>query len=312
MFTPDDLQGRLLFAIPKKGRLHEQVLKLLSGADIQFRRSNRVDIALCSNMPIALVFLGASDIAKFVAGGNVDIGITGQDMLIEYDSQVVQLLPLGFGKCDLSVQVPISSGITSPEQLIGKRIVTSFSNVTSRFFKQLEDQKSLEDIKKDLQTPAKFQGTTKTSITHLGGSVEAACGLGLAEGIVDLVESGETMRAAKLMQICVLLSSQAVLICNPKKQDSNPLIETIRRRIKGVIDAQKFVLCNYNVHRDHLAAAKKITPGKRAPTVSPLDDDNWVAVSSMVLKKDLGATMDQLADVGAHDILVFNIENCRD
>lgn len=106
----EDLKDRLLFAIPKKGRLYEKTLALLKGADIQFTRNNRLDIALCSNMPIALVFLGASDIAKFVAGGNVDIGITGQDMLIENECLVDQLTELGFGKCDLCVQVPIASG----------------------------------------------------------------------------------------------------------------------------------------------------------------------------------------------------------
>ncbi|KAJ3347111.1 ATP phosphoribosyltransferase (ATP-PRTase) (ATP-PRT), partial [Kappamyces sp. JEL0680] len=126
-----ELQGRLLFAVPKKGRLNEQVMKLLEGADIQFRRSNRLDIALSTNLPIALIFLNASDIAKFVGEGNVDIGITGQDMCVENGVVVEELLPLGFGKCALQVQVPIASGIKSVDELIGKRIVTSFDNVVA-------------------------------------------------------------------------------------------------------------------------------------------------------------------------------------
>ena len=99
-----DLSERLLFAIPKKGRLYEQVLTLLQGADIQFHRKSRLDIALSSNLPLALVFLPAADIAKFVGDGNVDLGITGQDMVSEGSADVEQLLHLGFGKCSLCVQ----------------------------------------------------------------------------------------------------------------------------------------------------------------------------------------------------------------
>lgn len=305
------LQGRLIFAIPKKGRLYEKSLELLKGADIQFRRSLRLDIALSTNQPVALVFLGASDIAKFVAGGNVDIGITGQDMLVENVSQVVQLLPLGFGRCDLCIQVPIASKITDPAELVGKRIVTSFETITNRYFHALEQNIAPEMIKQGLLTVKPFQGETRTQVTYVGGSVEAACSLGLADAIIDLVESGETMRAAKLMPIETIMSSQAVLICNPQKHDSNPLIETIKRRIEGVIAADRFALCNYNVRRSNLAAATKLTPGKTAPTVSPLENEDWVAVSSMVVKKDVAVIMDKLTLAGAEDILILEIHNCR-
>jgi ATP phosphoribosyltransferase len=127
-----EIQDRLLFAIPKKGRLNEQCMALLKGADIKFTRKNRLDIALCINLPIALVFLNASDIAKYVAQGNVDLGITGQDMLAEYGSPVEELMSLGFGNCNLQIMVPIQSGIKSVDELIGKRIVTSFQNITNR------------------------------------------------------------------------------------------------------------------------------------------------------------------------------------
>ena len=151
----------------------------------------------------------------------------------------------------------------------------------------------------------------KTVINYVSGSVEAACSLGLADGIVDLVESGETMKAAKLHSIATLFESEAVLICNPNKRRSNPLIETIKRRIEGVIAAQKYVLINYNVSRDVLLETSLITPGRTAPTVSPLEKDNWVAVSAMVLKKNVADIMDKLTALGALDILVFDIHNCR-
>jgi ATP phosphoribosyltransferase len=129
--------------------------------------------------------------------------------------------------------------------------------------------------------------------------------------IVDLVESGETMRAAKLKPLTSLLSSQAVLICNPKKHKTNPLIETIKRRIEGVIAAQKYVYINYNIERAYLQQASKITPGRKAPTISPLENVDWVAVSAMVLKAQVAEIMDHLTDLGAQDILVFAIHNCR-
>jgi ATP phosphoribosyltransferase len=128
-----DLKDRLLFAVPKKGRLHEQCVELLQGADIQFHRKSRLDIALSTNLPIALVFLNASDIAKFVGEGNVDIGITGQDMIQENGVKVDELLQLGFGKCQLQFLVPIESSIQTVDDLVGKRIVTSFETTVNRY-----------------------------------------------------------------------------------------------------------------------------------------------------------------------------------
>jgi ATP phosphoribosyltransferase len=291
-----DLEARLLFAIPKKGRLHDQVMTLLSGADIQFHRKNRLDIALSTNLPIALVFLPAADIAQFVSEGNVDLGITGQDMVAEAGvTNLKELIQLGFGKCKLCVQVPISSEFKSAKDLVGKRIATSFDRLVSKYFQSLE-----------LEMNGKA-----TKINSVSGSVEAACALGLADGIVDLVESGETMHAAKLHAIDTVMTTQAVLICNPAKLDTNPLIHKIVRRIEGVIVAQRFLLCTYNVQRNQLSNAIKITPGKKAPTISPLEHDEWVSVSSMVSKSEVVNIMDQLEEIGAQDILITEIKNAR-
>ncbi|KAJ3112899.1 ATP phosphoribosyltransferase (ATP-PRTase) (ATP-PRT) [Phlyctochytrium bullatum] len=295
-----DLSDRLLFGIPKKGRLHEQVMALLKGSDIQFHRKNRLDIALSTNHPIALVFLPAADIAQFVGKGNVDIGITGQDMVAESEAEVEELLQLGFGKCRLCVQVPNSTSYVTSKDLVGKRIATSFETLVRSHFDKLE-----EDMRKEGLNPP------RTAVSYVSGSVEAACALGLADAIVDLVESGETMHAAKLHDIETILSSEAVLICNPKKHLTNPLVERVKRRIEGVIVAQRYVLCTYNIPREKLAEAVKITPGKKAPTVSPLEHGNWAAVSVMVMKSKIVDIMDQLEDIGAQDILVTEIKNAR-
>lgn len=123
-------------------------------------------------------------------------------------------------------------------------------------------------------------------------------------------ESGETMRAAGLKAIDTVVDSQSVLI-KSRNPSNVELVELIAARIRGVITAQRFVLCQYNIERSRLGEAKQITPGKRAPTITTLDEEGWVAVSSMVEKKKIALVMDDLTRVGAQDILVLDIHNTR-
>ncbi|KAI4155829.1 MAG: hypothetical protein LQ340_000736 [Diploschistes diacapsis] len=307
------LGGRLLFAIPKKGRLQQPTLDLLSGSSIEFKREHRLDIALVKNHDIALVFLPAADIPTFVGEGRVDLGITGQDQVSEYEadassvgaSGVVEVLNLGFGKCKLQVQVPEESKFQSARDLIGHRLATSFMGLTERFFAKLEGTNG-----QSANGEAVVVGKLKTKIRSLGGSVETACTLGVADGIVDLVESGETMRAAGLRAVDTVIDSAAVLI-RSKTSSNQKLIDLITSRIKGFINAQKYALCQYNIPRSTLQEAKKITPGKTAPSVTPLESPGWVAVSAMVLKEEMAPVMDRLREVGAEGILEVAISNSR-
>ncbi|KAJ7162823.1 ATP phosphoribosyltransferase [Mycena filopes] len=294
----------MLVALTEKvqGRLHEKCLSILAGADIQFRRHHRLDVCLVVNHPIALVFLPASDIPSFVGKGNVDLGITGHDVILEAQMQglVTEVMRLGFGKCALQVQVPEAGPIKTVEDLAGKRVVTSFEVLSAEYFATIDARLQLS-------------GDAKTHIEYVGGSVEAACALGLADGIVDLVESGDTMRAAGLHAIATVLDSEAVLIKSsvPKHANLAPLIELITSRIAGVVAANKYVVCEYNIPRAQLHAATAITPGRRAPTISPLEAEDWLAVTSMVEKGKIATIMDSLVAVGAEDIMVFNLDNCR-
>ncbi|KAK6462046.1 ATP phosphoribosyltransferase (ATP-PRTase) (ATP-PRT) [Scheffersomyces coipomensis] len=297
------LPDRLLFAVPKKGRLYEKCCELLSGADIEFRRSNRLDIALSTNLPVALIFLPAADIPIFVGEGNCDLGITGLDQIEEASmvDNIKDLLDLNFGKCKLQIQVPAAGDVTSPEQLIGKKIVSSFTKLSTDYFKALEKITDTEDL--------------KTQIRYVGGSVEASCALGVADAIVDLVESGETMKAAGLKPIETVLSTSAHLISS-KTPKFPEIVEIIHQRFEGIMAAQKYVLCEYNAPRSILPIVLKITPGRRSATVSALEKrpdetEEWVAVSSMVERKAKSDVMDQLKKAGASDILVFDISNCR-
>ncbi|KAI5866581.1 ATP phosphoribosyltransferase [Durotheca rogersii] len=331
------LEGRLLFAVPKKGRLNQATLNLLEGADIQFKRENRLDIALVKNLPIALVFLPAADIPTFVGEGRVDLGITGWDQVLEHDAGVRALhrarrfsgeitpeeesernsqgsgcesvMDLEFGSCRLQVQVPEKGAFDSPKDLIGKNIGTSFVHLAEKYFADLELEVDAASEKPN-GSPAKFTSKLRTKIIELSGSVEAACALGVADGIIDLVESGETMKAAGLKPIDTVVDTTARLI--KSRRPSNPgLVDLIAARIRGVITAQRYVICQYNVERAKLAATTKIAPGRRAPSVTSLEEDGWVAVSVMVEKKKLAPIMDELSLVGATDILVLDIVNTR-
>jgi len=294
MTTPNSSPPEnLKFAIPKKGRLHEKVVEMLKGAGIEFRRQPRLDVALCIGMPITLIFLSASDIAKFVGEGNVDLGITGQDMVRENEVVVESIMDLGFGKCKLCVQAPVADKIKDVEMLAGKRIVTSFPSLTESFFKEYDDKLGVS-----------------TSINYVSGSVEAACGLGLADAVVDLVETGTTMRAAGLEVVHDILSTEATLISNPNSEHKDLIIK-LQKRIEGYITATKYVMIMFNISNELMQEAIKITPGKKSPTITNLECGSNKAVSSLVLKKEVSDKMDALQEVGATDILVLELKNSR-
>jgi len=280
-----------LLAIPKKGRLFEKCTQLLDGSGLNYYRPNRLDVAHCTNLPITLVFLPAADIAKYVGEGNVDAGITGMDVVEESDVEVEKILDLGFGKCKLCVQAPVGA-FTSTEQISGKRIVTSFPTLASRYFGKFDTEER------------------KTNIKFVSGSVEAACALGLADAVVDLVETGTTMKAAGLEVVGDVLQTEAIMIASKTSRHPD-IVKLIAKRIDGYMTATRYMMISYNVSRDKLPAAAKVTPGKRSPTITALEEIDAVAVSALVEKKNSSQIMDDLEAVGATDILLFSITNSR-
>ena len=301
--TPSDQflsseDSNILMAIPKKGRLFERVNKLLEGAGIEYRRPDRVDIAVCTGLPITLVFLPAADIATYIGEGNIDLGITGQDILLETrlecpDIQINELMGLGFGKCKLCLLGPVASKIKDPRSLSGGRIVTSFPELAKDYFKKIDEQTGKQTI-----------------IRTVSGSVEAACGLGLADAVIDLVETGTTMKAAGLEVITDVITTEAVLISN--NHTKNPeAISMIEQRFEGYLTATQYMMISYNVHRDELQKALSITPGKRSPSIMALEQEGWVAVQALVKRKEANNLMDELKKIGASDILLFTISNSR-
>ena len=208
-------EGNLLFAVPKKGRLYERVLELLKGCGISFRRKARLDIANSTNMPISLIFLNAHDVAVFVGEGAVDLGITGEDIIAESQSNVNVCLKLNIGQCKLCLQAPKDLCHQDPQVFSGARVVTSFPHLTKEYFDKLDA----------------VTGKT-THIQCISGSVEAACGLGLADAVVDLVETGTTMRAAGLDVVDSVMATETVLVSNPNTKH-HALIVQLTNRITG-------------------------------------------------------------------------------
>lgn len=281
-----------LFGVPKKGRLHKQVTDMLQGAGVEYHREPRLDIAICKDLDMTMVFLPASDIPKYVGEGNVDIGVTGIDMVEESELEVERVMDLGFGKCRLCVQAPVANKVTDVKTLAGKRIVTSFPSLTKKFFDPLDEE----------------MGVT-TNIRFVSGSVEAACGLGLADAVVDLVETGTTMKAAGLEIVGTVLETESVLITNPNTKHRD-MVDLLQHRIEGFITSKKFVMVSYNCSKEILEAVTQITPGKRSPTITHLTDGGH-AVSSLVKKSTVVKVMDDLHKAGARDILVIELTNSR-
>lgn len=200
---------------------------------------------------------------------------------------------LGFGKCKLCLQAPMAAGYSDPKELSGKRISTSFPSIAKKYFDKLDAETG-----------------RKTYIKYISGSVEAACGLGLSEAVIDLVETGTTMKAAGLCVVDEILTTEAVLISS--KSTAHPeTVNLLKKRILGYMTATSYMMISYNVSRELLMQCLLITPGKRSASVAPLESGDAVAVSALVLQKESSRIMDQLEAIGATDILLFSISNSR-
>jgi ATP phosphoribosyltransferase len=286
MTTPDH---NIRIGLPSKGRLSDLAIELLKEAGIRFRRQNRSLFAKVRDLPIDIIFLRTDDIPVLCAEGAIDMGITGADLVAEADVDVDTRLSLNVGKCRLAICVPDDLEFIDPQQLDGKRIATSFTNVTKNFL-------------------AEHNATAH--LVPLSGSVEIMITLGIADVIVDLVETGSTLAANRLKLAHEIGQYETVLIQN-KQQRHSEMAQRVIRRLEGVVIARGYSLLEYNIPQDNLEAALKITPGFKSPTITPLDDQQWSAVRVMVKSSKITSVMDQLEEIQASAILETPINNCR-
>jgi ATP phosphoribosyltransferase len=286
----DDAPERLFrIGVPSKGRLAELSAQLLSDAGLAFRRTERSLFARCKDMPVEVTFLRTDDIPVLTAEGAIDLGITGADLVAESGADVVHRLDLGMGSCRLALCVPDDATIDDPRQLAGRRLATSFPRITRQW---LADR-----------------GVT-VHFVELSGSVEVMIALGVADAIVDLVETGSTLAANRLRILDEIGRYETVLVQNPGLRDA-ALADRIVRRLEGIVIARSWSLLEYNVPRARLAEAETITPGFDSPTVMALEDPAWCAVRAMVKRGDVHAVMERLEAIGASAVIETRIGNCR-
>lgn len=281
--------GNLRIGIPSKGRLAEAVTGLLAEAGLKFRRSDRALFARVRDMPIDITFLRPADIPVLCAEGALDLGITGSDLVDESGVELVQRMSLGLGRCRLAICVPEDSAFHTPSDLDGARVATSFPRITKRYL-----------------TEHGADGRT----VELSGSVEIMVALGVADAIVDIVETGSTLAANRLRVLDEIGQYETVLLQNPATHDPD-LCDRVVRRLQGIVIARSYCLLEYNIAGDKLPAAEVLTPGFESPTVSPLEEADWFSVRAMVKRSDVIDTMEQLEVLGATAILETTISNCR-
>ncbi|MFM8951833.1 MAG: ATP phosphoribosyltransferase [Planctomycetaceae bacterium] len=275
--------------VPSKGRLSELAAQLLADAGLSFRRSDRSLFAKCKDMPVEITFLRTDDIPVLTAEGAIDLGITGADLVAESGADVVHRLDLGVGSCRLAMCVADDSPVTDPRQLAGKRIATSFPRITRRWL---------------------AERGVDAHFVELSGSVEVMIALGVADAIVDLVETGSTLAANRLRIFAEIGRYETVLVQNHRIADP-ALADRIVRRLEGIVIARSWSLLEYNVPRSRLAEAETITPGFNSPTVMALEDPEWCAVRAMVRRGEAHAIMERLDAIGASAVIETQIANCR-
>ena len=279
----------LRVALPNKGQLSEPAREMLREAGYPAAHAARELVVLDPDNDVEFFFLRPRDIATYVASGQLDVGITGLDMLIDSGVDAEVILELGFARSSFRFAGPKESA-GDLSALEGKRIATSYVGLLTRRLAEL--------------------GVDAT-VVKLDGAVENAVRLGVADAVADVVETGTTLKQAGLVVVGEpLLVNQAVLI-RRTGVDSDVAVDTFVRRVQGVFVARSYVLVDYDIRAEQLEAACAVTPGLESPTISPLHDQGWVAVRAMVPKREVHRIMDELYDMGARGILVTDILACR-
>jgi ATP phosphoribosyltransferase len=283
------MSDNLRIGIPSKGRLAEMAAELLISAGLKFRRQERSLFARVRDLPIEVTFLRTDDIPVLCAEGAIDMGITGGDLIAETGVDLDSRLSLGMGNWKLAICVPEDSGLRKPADLAGRRIATSFPHVTRAY---LDKHK------------------ITAHVVQLTGSVEVMISLGVADAIVDLVETGSTLAANRLAVFDELGRYECMLVQNPMTKKTQ-LADRVVRMLEGIVIARSYSLLEYNVSESKLRDAEKITPGFESPTISKLEEEGWYAIRAMVKRSEVIEIMEQLEALGATAILETTITNCR-
>ncbi len=278
----------LRIAVQSKGRLFDDTMNLLNEADIKISSSKRTLLVQSSNFPLEVLYLRDDDIPQSVATGVADIGIVGENEFAEKHEDAEIVTRLGFSKCRLSLAIPKSIDYNGPEWFNGRKIATSYPVILQKFL----DSKGI-----------------KAEIHVITGSVEISPGIGLADGIFDIVSSGSTLVSNNLKEVEVVMRSEAVLIANKNLDaDKRDVLNQILFRINAVRNAEDKKYVRMNAPKARLNEIINVLPGLKSPTVIPLADDEWCSVHTVLDERRFWEIIGKLKELGAQGILVTPIE----
>jgi ATP phosphoribosyltransferase len=278
----------LKIAIQKSGRLYEDSIKLLKECGIDLNNGNKQLKTTASNFPVEVFFLRDDDIPQYVYDAVADIGIVGENVLLEKQKEIKLVQRLGFSKCRLSIAVPKGTVYNSIADLNGLKIATSYANILQNFLSK---------------------NNCNAEIHEISGSVEIAPGIGLAEAICDLVSSGSTLFTNGLKEVETILKSEAVLVTNKElSEEKQQILDKLLLRIKAVQKAKnnKYILLNAPNHQ--LKNIASLLPGMKSPTIVPLAEEGWSSVQSVVNENDFWEVIEKLQAYEAEGIIVLPIE----
>lgn len=279
---------KIKIAIQKKGRLSEKSINLLRECGIKVSNDFSKLKTESTNFPMEILFLRDDDIPQYVEQGVADLGILGQNEVWEKDKDVNIVEHLGFGNCRLSLAIPKEDSYDDINYFNGKRVATSYPKILNKFFQE-------KGINADIES--------------LGGSVEIATSIGLADAVFDIVSTGSTLIMNGLKEIEIVVKSEAVLISNKNlSSDKKAILDKLLFRINAQKNGQgkKYILMN--VPNEVIPVITKLLPGMRSPSIIPLADKGWSSVHSVINDDDFWDVIDELKRNGAEGILVTPIE----
>jgi ATP phosphoribosyltransferase len=278
----------LRIAVQSKGRLFDDTMNLLSEADIKVSSSKRTLLVQSSNFPIEVLYLRDDDIPQSVASGVADIGIVGENEFLERDEHAEIISRLGFSKCRLSLAIPKEINYTGVEWFNGKKIATSYPGILTKFMNR---------------------NNIKAEIHVITGSVEISPGIGLADGIFDIVSSGSTLISNNLREVEVVMKSEALLIGNwNMSEEKKDILKEVLFRFEAVRSAQDKKYVMMNAPKNNLKEIINVLPGIKSPTIIPLADDEWCSIHTVLDEKRFWEIIGKLKELGAQGILVTPIE----
>ncbi len=280
--------SKLKIAIQKSGRLSEKSLQLLKECGIKLSNGDRKLKTEARNFPIEVLYLRDDDIPQYVEQGVADIGILGENEVWEQNKQVKTVEKLGFANCKLSLAIPKEENYAGLGYFNGKKIATSYPKILQKFFDKNNIQAEIEEI---------------------GGSVEIAPGIGLANAIFDIVSTGSTLLINGLKEVEVVANSEAVIIsANNLESSKQEILQKLLFRIRAVKNASEHKYILLNAPNDAIEQIISILPGMKSPTVLPLAQAGWSSIHSVVKEDEFWDVIDQLKTWGAEGILVVPIE----